>query len=273
MKIERESSVWRGRAIDLSGVVPRFDGERIVHAVAGSEGNDLRVVCADPGGLHEHVGRIVSGMTLRRHTALAAAARSRGWSAPQDEEHDRIQERISELSISGVDTATARKRLAETTDELDCQRERVARLQGQVKALREQSGQQENETHRTLKRAMRELSELATERAAAEQALERARDRQRQLHDRHDERLALEDRAANLARAARKHLCDRLWDEFERAVESVPGAVDLPDDDPVTTALAVVRIGELRAPVVLECDRFDTVRAASHWLNAPVISL
>ncbi len=272
MRIERDGSVWRGRAINLSGVVPRFDGARIVHAMAGGKESGLRVACGDPGDLHEHVGRIASGMTLRRHTALAAAARSRGWSAPQDEEHDRIQDRIGELSVSGVDTATARKRLAETADELDRQRERVARLQGQVKALRDRPGQQAGEAYGALERAMRELSELATERAAAEQALERARDRQRQLHDRHDERLALEDRAANLARAARRHLCDRLRNEFERAVESVPGALGLPDD-PVTVALAVVRLGELSAPVVLECDRFDTVRAATDWLNAPVISL
>lgn len=233
----------------------------------------LRVVCSEPSALHEHVGRIVPGMALKRHTALAVAARSRGLSAQQDEEHDRIQERISELSMSRIDTATARKRLAEMTDEIDRQRERVARLQGQAKALQERTGQQKRETDRELQRAMQKLSELETERAAAEQALERARKRQRQLHDRHDERLALEDRAANLARAARRHLCNQLRDEFERAIESVPGTTDRPDDDPVTAALAIARVGELSAPVVIECDRFDTAPAATDWLNAPVISL
>lgn len=274
MRIERNGSVWRGRAIDLSGADRPFDGEQLVHAMGqGGEENGLRVVCAGPSDVYEYVGRIESGMTLQRHTALATAARSRGWTAPQDEEYNRIQDCIDELSIAGVDTATARERLAETTDEIDRQRERVAQLQGQVKALREHTGHQESEPYRALKRAMRVLSELETERAAAEQALERARKRQRQHHDRHDERLALEDRGANLARAARRHLCDRLQDEFQRTIESVPGANERPDDDPVTVALAIARIGDLSAPIVLECDRFNTVQTAADWLNVPVISL
>lgn len=269
MRIERDGSVWCGRAIDLSDVA-RFDSEQILDAIEqGSEENGLRVVCGDPGDLHTHVGRITPGMTLQQHTALTAAARSRGWSAPQDEEYSRVRDRIAERSISGVDTAAARKRLAETTDEIERQRERVARLQGQVKAHSKRTDQQQSEPYRALKRAIRELSELETERAAAEQTLERARKRQRQLHDRHDERLALEDRAANLERAARRHLCDRLQDEFEQAIESAPG----PDDDPVATAFAIVRLGVVNAPIVLESDRFATVQTAADWLNAPVIGL
>ncbi len=268
MRIERGDSVWRGRAIDLSGVTPPFDGAQIIDAIAGTR-EKLRVVCEEPCELYAHVGRIEPEMTVQRSTALAAAARSRGWSAPQDEEYSRIQDRIEELSIAGVDTDDARRRLAETTDEIERQRERVARLQGEVKALRQRPEQQTSEPYQELKRAIQKLSELETERAAAEQTLERARERQRRLHDRYDERLALEDRAANLARAARRHLCDRLHDEFTRTVESVPGA----DDGPVATALALVRLGEISAPIVLECGRFDTVQTAADWLNVPVIGL
>ncbi|RRJ30470.1 DUF7856 family protein [Halocatena pleomorpha] len=268
MRIERNGSVWCGRVIELSGVTPRFDGEQVLDAINGTS-DELRVVCEKPGDLHAHVGRLRPGMTLRRSAALAAAARSRGWSAPQDEEYEKIQGRIEELSIPDTDTAAARKRLAETTDEIERQRERVARLQGKVKALREHPERQTSEPYRALERAMQKLSELETEHAAAEQTLERARERQRQRHDRHDERLALEDRAANLARAARKHLCDRLHGEFTRTIESLPG----PDDDPVTVALTITRLGEIRAPVVLECDRFDNAQTAADWLNAPVVSL
>lgn len=269
MRIEWNGSVWRGRAIDLSSS-SRIDSKLICNAIGldGKE-NGLCVVCSDPSDLHAHVGRITPGMTLQRHTALTVAARSRGWDAPQDEEYSRVRDRIDELSISGIDTAATRKRLAETTDEIERQRERVARLQGQVTALRERTGQQKGDPHRALERAMQELSELETQRAAAQQTLERARKRQRQLHDRHDERLALEDRAANLARAARRHLCDRIQDEFERTVESAPGT----DVDPMTTALAIAHLGEISAPIVLERNRFDTLQTAADWLNAPVIGV
>lgn len=269
MRIEWDGSVWRGRAIDLSGSA-RLGSKRIYNAIErDGEVNRLCVVCSDPSNLHGHVGRITPGMTLHQHTALTAVARSRGWDAPQDEEYSRIRDRIEELSVSGVDTAATRKRLAETTEEIEQQRERVARLQGQVTALRERPEQQKREPHQALERAIQELSELETQRAAAKQTLEQARKRQRKLHDRHDERLALEDRAANLSRAARRHLCDRIQDEFERTVESVPET----DDDPVTTALAIARLGEISAPIVLEQNRFDTVQTAADWLNAPVIAI
>lgn len=271
MRVERDGVVWCGRAIDLSG--SGVDGERLVRAM-GRDGvsRRLRVVCAAPCVLHEHVGRIAPGMALRTQTALAAAARSRGLTAPQDEEYQHIKEQLQQRSVSGVDTTGTYKRLAEVTGEIERQRERVARLQGRVNALRKHTDHEDETTICALERAVRKLSELETERAAAEQTLERARQRQRRLHDHHDERLALEDRAANLARAARKHLCARLDSEFDRAVDAVPGATDT-HDDPVTAAIAIAQLGEPTAPVVLECDRFPTASAAADWLGSPVISL
>lgn len=271
MRVEYDGTVWCGRAIDLS--VNEFDGGQLISAM-GCDGDvgGLRVVCATPGVLHGHVGRVASGMALRTQTALAVAARSRGLTAPQDEEYRRLQKQIEERSIAVIDTAGAHKRLAEVTDEIERQRERVARLQGRVNALRERTDHSEGETTRALERAIRRLSEFETERAAAEQALERARRRQRRLYDRHDERLTLEDRAANLARAARKHLCDRIEFEFERALAAVPEPTATPDDA-VTAALAIAKVGRLTAPIVLECNRFDTATAAANWLDSPVISL
>lgn len=288
MRIESNGRVWCGRAIDLSN--SSLNAEQIVQAIR-DEGEreskredriEVTVECARPGALHEHVGWITSGMNLRLRTALAAVARSRGWSAPQDDEQERILEQINALPTATVDTIPARKRLATTRDEIEQQREYVARLHGQVEALRETGAESEpaQEALAALERAIRELSELETERAAAEQAFEQKRERQRRLNDIRDERLALEDRAANVARAAREHLVAQIEDEFERTIETVPGAIrfgfndhDDDDDDPVTAALAMARLGMLEAPVVLECERFVSARAAAEWMDAPAILL
>lgn len=237
------------------------------------------VECADPDPLHEHVGWIAPGMNLRLRTALAAVARSRGWSAPQDDERKRTLNRIDALSMEmeTVETVPTRRRLAATNDEIDRQREQVARLQGQVQAFRKTDNDPPRKALGTLERAIRELSELETERAAAEQALEREREQRRQRHDVRDERLMLEDRAANLARDARRHLVRGIEAEFENTIETVPEATapefNDADPDPVTEALAVARLGTLEAPLVLECDRFTSVQAAADWLDAPVIQL
>lgn len=275
MRIERNGTVWCGRAIDLSAA--SLDAGVVIRAIRnGTESTsngELTVERADPGTIHEHVGWITHGMSLRLRAALAAVARSRGQSAPQDMERKRILERIDALPTATVETVPTRKRLAATNEEIDRQREQVARLQGQVQALRKIESEDLPEAIGALERAIRELSELETERAAAEQALERKRNRRRQLHDIRDERLALEDRAANLARDAREHLAARIEAEFEDTITTVPGTTAPGAADHVTAGLAIARLGVIEAPIVLECDRFTNARAAADWLDAPVVCL
>jgi hypothetical protein len=271
--------VWCGRAIDLSGIA--LNGETIVRAIRDE--SDV-IECARPGPLHKYVGWIRPEIDLRTRTALAAVARSRGLSAPQDEKRERVLERLSQLPATTVETdtemeteTTLRRRLAMMSEEIDRRRERVARLHGQVQALRE-NRETAVEAIDALEDAIRELSECETEHAAAEQTLKRARERQRRLHDVRDERLKLEDRAANLARGARRYLVRELEAEFETTVQMVPGTTTARtgmgfDADPVTAALAIARLGVIKAPVVLECDKFTSVHAAADWLDASIIHL
>lgn len=276
MRIELNGGVWRGRAIDLSEV--SFAPETVVRAIRDG---DAFIECASPGPVHKHVGWIRPGMTLRTRTALAAVARSRGLSAPQDETRESVLERLAALQNAAATdeteirtkTAALRRRLAATSDEINRHRERVARLQGRVQTLREDS-ESALEASDMLKDAIRELSERETEHAAVEQALKRKREQRRRLCDTRDERLVLEDRAANLERDARRYLVRVLEAEFETTVEAVPGRSGTAfDADTVTTALAIVRLGESDAPIVLECDRFTNARTAADWLDAPVIRL
>ena len=103
------------------------------------------------------------------------------------------------------------------------------------------------------------MSEAETERIAAEQALARARDRVAENRERRRERLRLEDRAANLRRDAREHLAGIVREAFEEARADVPAGVEAS----VSTALAVVRVAELDAPVVVArgVDLFGSVEA------------
>lgn len=277
MRIDLGTEVWCGRAIDLSHVPIDLDAAALVQAIRDE--NDPTVECASPGPLHEHVGWIWQEMDLHRRTALAAVARSNGLSAPQDEERERILKRIDALSLETIETATHRKRLAAKREDIIRYRERVARLQGRVQAFRERENTTEIDGNPdaldSLETAIRELSEIETERVAAEQALEQARKRQQRMHDRRDERLALEDREANLARDARKHLAARVEEKFETTLETVPRkrASKRADADPVSAALAIARLGTIDAPVVLECDRFTSAQRAKDWLEVPVILL
>jgi multidrug resistance efflux pump len=129
-----------------------------------------------------------------------------------------------------------------------------------------------------LAEATRELSERETERAAAREAVERAERIARESRDARERRRRLEDRRANLQRRARAHLVERIRDEYERALSAVPGGpieVERFDDpfavEGVTAALAVGRVAEFRAPIVVACDRFECPGAAAEWLDATVL--
>ncbi|WP_254536499.1 DUF7856 family protein [Halomarina litorea] len=267
----RAEGTWRETdALDLR------EGDRgreaVCEAVAGDAG---WLECPAPGPLWDHVAPVAPGEPVPTRTALAAAARSRGLTAPQDDERRAVLTRRDGIEVESVETAPLRRRLAAASADTDRLRETVARLQGRVQATREADRATDDEDE--LAGAVRRLSERETERAAARQALDRARTRRRAARDAREERRRLADRAANLARAARRHLVERVDDEFRAAVDAVPGGEADPADpfesDPVTRALAIARVGEPRAPVVLDCDRFPSARAAATWLSAPVVRL
>lgn len=277
----------------------------------GGDRPDVAVDCAYPRPVHDHVGFVRPDMTLRVRTALAAAARSRGETTAHDAELERVRDRLDGLSVpESGETAAARRRLAGTESAVAERRERVAALRGRIQAGRD-AGRDVSELRSELAEATRELSEHETERAAAEEALARAERRAREARDARERRRRLQDRAANLERAARKELVTAYRGEYLAAVGRVPGgpadgtapgepadgtAAGEPADgtvacdtasesgagldpggddpfdvDPVTAALAVARVADLRAPVVLACGRFDSPAAAADWLDAPVI--
>jgi hypothetical protein len=127
--------------------------------------------------------------------------------------------------------------------------------------------------------AVRELSEVETERIAGEQRLARLREVARETRDERDRRLRLEDRVANLERRVRLSLAQSVYGEFAAAVDRLPGAGaagDAPGEyegPPATAALAVVRVADTAAPVVLAGRRFPDARTASERLRAPVVRL
>lgn len=270
MRVEVDGAVHQGPAVELSGV--DVDPAAVVRAVRG-EPSPVAVEAPEPGSLHDHVGRLTPGMGLSTRGALAAAARSRGLESACDDELDRLRDRLSAVDPDRVTAREQRERLAEADEAVDRLRERVARRQGWLRSRRE-AGEDTAETERALNEAVRELSEAETERAAAEQALERARERRRAARDAREERLRLQDRIGNLERAARRELADRLAEEFRTATRELPGGDGEGEDaDPVTRALAVVAVGEPAAPVVLDCDRFPDARTAVEALSARVVRL
>jgi hypothetical protein len=127
--------------------------------------------------------------------------------------------------------------------------------------------------------AIRELTEAETERIAAQQRLEGLRERIRTARDARRRRLELQDRVANLERAARESLAGLVYEEFAAAVASMPGDGDPGDapgefeGDPATARLAVARVADLDAPIVDALGRFPDVRTAARRLDAAVIRL
>ncbi|QPV64970.1 hypothetical protein I7X12_10325 [Halosimplex litoreum] len=279
----------RGRVVDLRG--RGLDPVRVAAGVrrtpptdagdgVGEGGSDRGPVvdCPRPRAVHGYVGFVRPSMSIRVRTALAAAARSRGGEAPQDEALADVRDQLADVTVpEPPDLAGPRERLAGTDDAVDRIRERVAALRGRVQAGRE-AGRDVSGLEAELAEATRELSERETERAAAREAVERAERLAREGRDARERRRRLEDRRANLQRRARAHLVDRVRGEYEDALVAVPGGPAEAErlDDPfavegVTAALAVGRVAEFRAPVVLACDRFASAQAAAEWLDAAVI--
>jgi len=265
----REAS---GRGVDLRDAA--VDADTLVAAVRDPA--DDRVRCPDPGPAHEHVGLVGPDTTLSLRAALAAAARSRGASAPQDADAATAAAELDALDAPAVDLAAARERAADAGESVDALREEVARLRGQVEARRE-VGADAGAAEAALADAARRLSEAETERVAAEQALERARLAAREARDERERALELADRRDNRRREARAHLARETYDAFRTALDAVPGEASPGErptayaGDDVTAALAVARVAALDAPVVLGCGRFDDPVEAAETLDAPVL--
>lgn len=275
-----------GGVVDLWDWDPtdEIDGAAL-HAAIRGDRSPYGVHCQSSTEVHDRAGFVRPGMGIATRTALAAAGRSRGLPTPHDQELASVRSALDALRVDldPPDEHSIRPETGPTPRDADRERlrERVAELRGRIQAL-EGVDRDASDARSTLRDAARRLSELETERLAATETREQARSRR----DRREKRLRLEDRKANLERAARAHLVDELHDEFTTAVDRVPAT---PDDDaedaagdavedpfaadPVTAALAVLHVADVRAPVVLAVDRFGRPRAAADWLDAPVIRL
>ena len=271
-----------GRAITVTAPVEPAALARAVREEGDSD-RRVAVVSDEPGPVHGYVGCIRPGMGLRTRTALAAAARGRGFETPHDTALAAARERVAALADGdegggeGETTAAERERLrqavAEATAESERLRETVAAARGRLQARREQ-GLDPTPAETALAEAIERLSEAETEAAAARQRLDTAREQSRERRDRREERLRAEDRVANLERRARAHLRDAVEDEYVTALGAVSDGGDTSapfEADPVSRALAVARVADLSAPVVLACGRFESARAAADWLDTPVI--
>ncbi len=202
------------------------------------------------------IGRVPTGASLRRE--LAAAARTLGLSSSIEAELIEVRERVAAIEVEPVDLDAARRRVAAASGEEERLKERVAALRGAVQARREIEAETD-EALGDLESAAAELSAAQSERIAAEQALQRARDRAADIRDARERRLELRDRLRNRRRDARRELAREMHPAFRDALSVVPGADPADagarpaayDGPPLAASLAAVRIADLDRPVAL----------------------
>lgn len=276
ISVRWNGTVHRGRAIDLETDV---DPAAIRESIVGD--GRAEVQCPSPGPAHEHVGLVTPSTSLEVRSALAAAARSRGLTAPMDDEIGTLDRRLARIEPNGEPTGAitdAQRRVNSARERERTLRERVQTLHGRLRALRERD-EPVAKTEAALAAATEDLADAETERIAAEEAVRQHRRTAREHRDRCERRLRLQDKRDNLARAARQHLAGTVHEDFAAALRTVPGegrAGDRPGEfegDSTTAALAVARVATIRAPIVLSCGRFSTAAAAADRLGAPVIAV
>ncbi|ELZ70111.1 hypothetical protein [Haloferax volcanii] len=300
-----DGTAVEGRAIDLASDSVAVDADEVVAAVRADGGADapgaVRIDCSSPGPGHDRLGRVpVSDPAPSRGWLLAAVGRSRGRRAPVADDLDRLEAKLAEhrdraagesnaddperVDTSAAALRQARHRVAAAGEDESRLRERVATLRGRVNAHRDAGDDEATAAARQeLVEAATELSEVETERVAAEQRLSALEQASRAERDRRDARLKLEDAVENRRRDARAYFAGELGAEFEAAlrdlaslpaasaaVGSPPAPTDL-ESNPVARSLAAVRLADLSAPVVLSCGRFSDAEAAADWLGAPVV--
>jgi hypothetical protein len=267
-----------GRAVDLrargvtvppdavAAAVRRETDGRSPDAAPGGDAPSVVVACRTPGALHRLVGLVDDRPLRSRRRLLAAVARSRGETAPQDDEIRALRERLDELPNPSVDVAALRERVAAVGDREATLRERAATLRGELSARRETDAPT-GDVAAELASVTGDLAAVETERIAAEQALRRGEAAAREARDARERRLRLTDRLANRRRAARRVLAERVADPVEAAATRLPG----PGEGPATTRLAAVAVGVVEAPVVLAVERFESALAARRALGAEVV--
>lgn len=269
MRVRLDGVDRSGRAVDLTG--RGVDPAAAVRAVR--DPMDDRIVCHEPGPVHERVG-LVDGSAVHPLATLAAVARSLGERTSEGRRAAELRTELERTSAPVPEVAPARERVAEASGRVEERRERVATLQGRVRAVREVAGTAaEREAEERLAEAIRELSEAETERLAAGEALDRARREAREARDARERRLGLQDEIGNAEREARTELARRVRPRVDAAVVATPGgrATEFDDADPVTARLAAARVADLVAPVVLTRRRFADPVAAAAWLDCPVV--
>ncbi|ELZ90284.1 DUF7856 family protein [Haloferax sulfurifontis] len=303
-----DGTVYEGSAIDLAG--ESVDVDAVVAAVRADDGTDapgaLRIDCPSPGPGHDRLGRVpvsAPSPSPSRGWLLAAAGRSHGRRSPVADDLARLEAKLGEHRDDAAEEAEAdererpdtsaaalrdaRRRVAAAGEDESRLRERVAALRGRVNAHRDAGDDEATAAAREeLVSAATELSEVETERVAAEQRLSALERAVRAERDGREARLKLEDAVENRRREARAHFAAELGAEFAAALRdlaSLPAtatataAVDSPpeppalESDPVARALAAVRLADLSAPVVLSCGRFSDAEAAADWLGVPVV--
>jgi hypothetical protein len=253
--------------------------EEPIAETAGDPERRIAVTAAPPQAVHEHVGYLRRDMGLQIRTALARAARSRGLTTPYDEDIQETRDALDSVTGESDPVEPYRRKLAATKAETAQLRERVAAARGRLQAKRDDDCDTEAAVA-DLEAAIRRLSEVETSVVATRQQLDRARTNARERRDRRERKRKLEDRVANLERDARSHLVERLREEYETALSRIPEHTDIasvPGDPfaaaPLPAALAIARVADLSAPLVLACDCFTSPDEASKWLDTPIVQI
>lgn len=257
--VERTGPAIDARALDI-------DPHDLLAAIWNP--NSAVVSCPKPPPVYEHVGHIEPTTTVSRRTAIAAAARSHGQGSSFDDEIQDCRRELAAIDVPAADVPAAIEALADAAEDVDSLRDSVARLGGVV-AASDIDAEQDAAAQSSLQDAAAELAAAETTHHAARQELSRERNRQRAANDARERRLALEDRLANLQRAARRELAERNADRVRRALDAAPDWPDAGGD--VRLALAVARTAAVRAPIVVEDGPFRTPGQARACLAAPVV--
>ncbi|QIB72910.1 hypothetical protein GL213_00380 [Halogeometricum borinquense] len=241
-----------------------------------------RVISPPPSPVSPFVAHLAREISFDRRGALATLARSRGHVVPEERTLERVESELADVTPpEPADLADARRRAAAAGAETERLQERAAMIRGRVEAVREAGGDIDA-AEAELAETMTRLSEVATERVAARQRLEMLEARARAARDGREERMRLEDRAANLERAIRRSLAAAVYDDFADAVAALPDSFDADAGDapgeyegpPLAAALAVTRVAPLCAPVVADADVLDPfcgLRSFVRYLDAPVV--
>lgn len=275
----------RGRALDIRAwdVSPTLLVDAVRRAAAPGPTRRRRshatisVDCAVSGPVHDHVCRVPPD-SFDLHDALVAAARSVGHRPPSLPALERARTELVrvEAMLDTVDLSAAKRRVAEAGETERRLAERTATLRGRLAALREMSAETKG-VEAELATAVERLTDVETERIAAEQRLSQVARTAREARDHRQRRLRLADRVANRRRQARAALVDAVYADFAAAVDALPGdarAGANPTDytgDPSAAALAVASLARFDSPVVLVDSPFGSVAEAATRLDVPVV--